>query len=140
MSKLQDKYFLIRRLESLGFTFDEAQKLRRIEMTLSRWGELECGGSNDYASWAIERDEKTDKPYMVRHIYSDKSGKVHRSPIADREKGALRRLDAIMATHPALISYHQGDPRGCCLYIVPRKAIANGDISSCYTNGIAVCA
>ena len=30
-------------LQSLGFTRDEGEKLRRISMTLQRWHELECG-------------------------------------------------------------------------------------------------
>ena len=38
--------------------------LRRISMTLSRWGELECGDSDNYKSWSIERDKETDKPYI----------------------------------------------------------------------------
>lgn len=57
-------------LRALGFTQQEADALRRISMTLHRWFELECGDSNSYASWAIERDEADDKPYMIRHVYA----------------------------------------------------------------------
>lgn len=126
-----------RRMESLGFTYDEANRLRRIEMTLHRWSELECGDCNESASWGIERDETTGKPFMVRHPHW--MNKSIRTPIADREMGALRRLHQLMKTHPSLWFYHQSDPRGCALYIGKNSCIANGDIASCYTNGVAVC-
>jgi hypothetical protein len=48
---------LVGRLEKLGFYIEEALALRRIERTLQRWSELECGDGNNYGSWAIERDE-----------------------------------------------------------------------------------
>lgn len=130
------------RMQRYGIGLEDADALRRIEMTLNRWGATECGDSNEYGSWAIERDELTDKPYMVRHHYRHGQGKdtVSRYPIADREKGALRRLAAIMVKYPDLIAYHQTDPRGCGLYVVPRKEIPTGaDISSIYTRGVAVC-
>ena len=50
---------LLNRLEKIGFTYGEAVIIRRIAMTFSRWGTLCCGEGNDYASWAIERDEET---------------------------------------------------------------------------------
>jgi hypothetical protein len=31
---------------------------------------------------------------------------------------ALKRLNNIMAAHPEWLAYHQGDPRGCALYII----------------------
>ena len=46
-------------LMSLGFTALEAEKLRKISMTLQRWHEKECGIDGG----CIERDEKTDKPF-----------------------------------------------------------------------------
>lgn len=78
-------------LMQFGFTMDEADKLRRISMTLRRWHELECG----IEGGAIERDEKTNKPHWV---YSGGGFGTRRSvnPIADREAGALRRLKAII--------------------------------------------
>lgn len=82
-------------LMSLGFTRDEAESLRRISMTLRRWYEQECGDSNDYASWAIERDEQTDKPYRAHYPHRD-GCRMTRTPIADREKGAVKRLKAII--------------------------------------------
>lgn len=87
-------------LMSLGFTREEAEQLRRISMTLHRWYELECGDSNQYGDWAIEREDNGDgKPFLVRHIYAHdgKGGaRTVREPIADRERGAEKRLKAIL--------------------------------------------
>lgn len=113
-------------LMSLGFTRDEAEQLRRISMTLRSWHELECGDSNDYASWAIERDDNGDgPPYMVRHLHYPP--RTFRTRIADRETGARKRLAAIVAARntrmwdtelshtmkqDTLTTYVQIDPRG----------------------------
>jgi hypothetical protein len=146
MTKKQaDNYWrLMQRLAELGFTHEESEQLRRIEMTLHRWCEQECGDSNDFNSWAIERDEATGKPY--RCVYPH-TGKMHRTPIADREAGALRRLKAIMAKHPALLAHYQTDCRGCALYIVHRPGLHEGGpkelrhwVEQNYTRGIAVAA
>lgn len=124
-------------LARLGFTYEEREALIRIERTLHRWGELECGGGNDFASWAIERDEATGKPFMVTHPHA---GKSYRRAIPDREAGAKKRLAKLMESRPHLLAYHQGDPRGCGLYIVPADAVGpGGSIESVYTRGVAVC-
>jgi hypothetical protein len=126
------------RMDNAGFNRTETQALRRIEMTLQRWGERECGDSNNYESRGIERDEKTDKPFLV--VRSHTTNKTHRYAVPDREKGALNRLAKIMESHPQFIAYHQGDCRGCNLYLVPKYAVKAGeDIGSIYTCGIAVC-
>lgn len=106
------KAHLFARLFALGFTPEEAVTLRRIEMTLQRWAEHECNGD-------IQRDDNTGKPFRVTTLGRDAFRA--QSPIADREAGALKRLAAIMAKHPALWSYHQGDPRGCALYVGKRE-------------------
>lgn len=170
MSTQKAKFELFRRLQELGFTYEESVSLRRIEMTLQRWAEQECGDGNDFCSWSIERDEATNKPY--RCVYPH-TGKIHRYPIADREAGALRRLavivnrrnnrvnlpihvpndpkGAFIQSNPAtagleLIPYHQGDCRGCMLYLVPRSTLCDASgkvvlpIESYYTRGLAVCA
>lgn len=127
---------LIGRLQSLGFSSDEAFALRRIEMALHRWHEYECGNGNNRASWGIERDETTGKPYLVTYPHT---GKPYRRSIPDREAGAQKRLAAIMVRHPALVSYIQGDCRGCALYIVRRSDLGDRSLDSAYTCGIAVC-
>lgn len=153
MSTQKAKFELFTRLQRLGFTYEEAVQLRRIEMTLQRWGELECGKDNGRASFCVSRDEETGKPYMEVHPYN---GKSYRYPVADRERGALRRLARIVAarnercghadTHPDFLhAYHQGDPRGCALYLCTRAQLTGHDgealpIDSYYTRGLAVCA
>src|SRR6516165_3055520 len=95
-------------LSRAGVSMEDARALRRISMTLRRWWELECGDGNDYASWAIERDEITEKPHLVTYPHT---GKPRRSLIADRENGAKRRLARIMSNYPELSTYLQTDPR-----------------------------
>lgn len=114
---------LLARLVSLGFAWDDAAKLRRIQMTLHRWAELQCGDGNDHCSWSIERDETTGKPF--RCVYPHNST-MTRYSIADREKGALKRLQAILAAYPEWTYYHQTDLNGCA-------------IDQVYTRGVAVC-
>lgn len=148
-------------LRELGFTRDEAEALRRISMTLHRWHELECGDGNEYGSWAIERDDNGDgPPYMVRHHYMHGRGKdtVTRTRIPDREKGALKRLQAIFAARTTradchaqgeycndcaycavLTFYIQSDPRGAALYIIRPGDVPEGaDVSSYYNCGVCV--
>jgi len=115
--------------------FDDANTLRRAELTLQRWSEGECGDGNDFASWAIERDEQTGIAYRVTYSHMAKAGSgPFRERIADREAGALRRVKAICEKY-GIHFYHQGDPRGCALYVSP-------DIltDSNYSRGIACCA
>jgi hypothetical protein len=130
-------------LVSLGFTSHEADKLRRISLTLRRWHELECGTDGG----SIERDEATGKPYWLTD-----SGR--RWPMADRERGALKRLGHIVgmrntrvwaasAAHAvrevAVNPYIQTDPRGAALYILrPGDVPAGAKAESCYSNGICV--
>lgn len=128
---------LFNNLAALGFNCNESYQLRRIEMTLQRWAENECGNSNDYCSRSIERDETTGKPFMVYHPHS--GGKARRAAIPDREKGALARLAKIMANHPALWFYHQSDPRGCALYVGKLDDVKGQCVGQVYNRGLAVC-
>lgn len=110
---------LQRRLNAAGIAadFDAAETLRRAQLTLHRWGELECGDGDNYKSWAIERDEATGKPYMVVYPHD---GKPRRYRVADREAGAHY--------------FHQTDPRGCALYVAA-EPLTESD----YTRGVACC-
>jgi hypothetical protein len=128
MSTQKAKFALFTRLTEMGFHYDEAAALRRIELTLQSWGEAECG--NDRG--CIERDETTGKPFFT---YDRGPNKPRgRYPVADREAGALRRLRDMVAARNArlglapsapdfLIAYHQGDCRGCNLYLVRRSDV-----------------
>ena len=119
----KEQYHMIRALEAEGVTYQDAQALRRISMTLRRWHEMECGTDRG----AIERDEQTGIPYW----YNPDVGTRYRT--RDMETGALKRLATIMARYPHLKAYVQGDPRGCALYILPA-----GISEDNYHNGIAV--
>lgn len=143
----ENRFRMIERLKQYGFTFDECESLRRIEMTLQRWSELECGNGNDRISYAIERDPETDKPFMVYH---PNIGKSYKMPVADREKGALKRLQKIIDARNGrvldgndVVAYHQGDPRGCALYILKTRDLEDGErdlpIDQYYNRGIAIC-
>lgn len=126
------------RLMELGIDRVDCERLRRISRTLRRWFELECGNSNDYSSYAIERDETTDKPFMVNHSHREPY-RVTRTPVADRETGARKRLAAIMAQYPHLTAYVQSDPRGCALYILTAEQLkGEHGIDSIYNRGIAI--
>jgi len=135
--ELENRHRIYNALQSVGFTFDECEKLRRISMTLHRWHELECGNSNNYASWAIERDEKTEVPYLVTHHYSQ--NKPSRRRVADRETGAKKRLAKILESKPGISAYIQGDPRGAALYILRPGDIPEGsEPMTHYNRGICV--
>lgn len=143
-------------LRGRGFTPEECDQLRRISNTLQRWFELECGDSNEYASWAIERDGDEDDsvPYMVRHVYGHGRGpdRTIRTRIADRETGARRRLAGILADRNVrarrvgidnvktdFTAYIQTDPRGAALYIIRPGDVPEGEaVSGYYTRGICV--
>jgi hypothetical protein len=119
------------RLSRLGVSYHDQEALRRIEMALSRWGERECNGE-------VERDETTGKVFATYN--REGPGPIKRYPTADKEAGALRRLAKIMASYPSLLAYHQGDPRGCSLYIVKADDVKPGESLDCvYTRGVAVC-
>lgn len=128
----------------LGFTKEQAESLRHISMTLRRWYEKECGIDGGY----IERDEVTGKPYW----HNSYTGR--RYPVRDAEKGAIRRLDAIITdrnskgretdshtiTKYAPLSYYlQTDPRGAALYILRPGDVPSGEYASAYyPRGICV--
>lgn len=140
--------------ERIGVDTETADKLRRIEMTLHRWAEAECNGE-------IQRNDPDDTiscaPGCASRVpcgectcgRADRLGKPRRYygpnmdrsyPVADREAGALKRLAKIMEGLPHLVAYHQTDPRGCALYLVPKDKLQDGhNISSVYNRGFGVC-
>ncbi len=152
--KQNRKYDCIEALQTTGITYEDAQALRRISMTLHRWHELECGDSNNYVSVCLVRGRKVGhdfqyeddfngepaRPYLEQHWNQGpgRSGPSY-TLIPDREKGALKRLAAIMARYPSLDSYVQGDPRGASLYILRPGDVPEGkDTGAYYSRGIAV--
>ena len=112
-----------------GISESDARELRRIAMTLHRWHELECGDDHG----CIERDDATNKPIWIN------ARTMRRSPIADREAGALKRLGKIMTKYPTLRAYQQGDPRGAALYILRPGDVPEGaEVDAYYSRGLAV--
>jgi hypothetical protein len=101
--------------------FETVNTLRRIERTLHRWAEDECNGR-------VQRDDDTGRPYYHYNIRGTKY------PAPDREKGALKRVAAICKTYK-LYYFHQGDPRGCALYISREKLEETGY----HSRGVAIC-
>jgi hypothetical protein len=79
-------YLMLSRLERMGFTWDEANQLRRISMRLSRWSEEECNGT-------IKRDGD-DGEGKPRRYWQDGRGEIH--PFKT-EYGLRILLDALEA-------------------------------------------
>jgi len=132
MSKNERIASLYSQTGRLGLSVEDTSALVRIERTLQRWAELECGNQRG----CIERDG--DAGDGAPYWRSADGRKGHK--MADREAGALRRLARVMELHPNLVAYHQGDPRGCALYVLRREDIRPGeDIHSVYNRGVAIC-
>ena len=125
-------------LRQLGFTYDEAESLRRISMTLRNWFEHECNGD-------IQRGEDGIARY---HYGRNTNGPFLTVKCVDRETGARKRLAAILDRRNmtfnnkptgCLSAYIQGDPRGAALYIIrPGDVPAGADVGAYYNRGICV--
>lgn len=113
----------------INLSFDDANTLRRAEIALGRWGEVECGNGGN---WYIQRDEVTGVPY--RHYCGDSQREPKPYRIPDREAGALRRV-ADVCKRNGLHYYHQTDPRGCALYVSNEPLPDNN-----YSSGVSCCA
>lgn len=123
-------------LARMGISDNDARALRRISMTLRRWHENECNG---YIQRDGENQDGAPRRYNPNARYLDPRDPRYTPAIPDRERGALKRLSAIMARYPTLQSYVQGDPRGCALYLLrPGDVPAGEDVGSYYSRGVAV--
>lgn len=123
---------MLNRVMARGISMDDAYALRRISMTLQRWYELECGTERG----GIVRDKDTGLPYWESSYLVSRNGKPYRQRVSDRERGALRRLDTIMARYPDLAAYVQTDPRGAALYVYNKASptLAMSTIDCCYSS------
>ncbi len=131
MNKRQvERYVRIRNeLMEHGLDDCEINSLLRASKTLSTWAEHECNGE-------IQRDgdDGDGRPAW----YNTNTGKKI-CYTSDREAGALKRAAKIAKSH-GLEIYHQGDPRGCALYIIRPGDVKEGqNVGSCYNNGLAIC-
>ena len=113
-----------------GMNLRDVDTLIRAERTLSRIG-------TDYCNGTLQRDESDGKVY--RHYGNGTFGPFWPVKVADREAGALKRIDKICKA-ASVTYYHQGDPRGCSLYIIRPGDIRDGQkIDCCYSNGVSIC-
>jgi hypothetical protein len=63
-----------------------------------------------------------------------------KTPCRDMESAALRRIGGIFGGKPGLSFYHQGDPRGCALYVLRPGDVPEGKSADAYySRGIPVC-
>ena len=120
----------IERRTGKTLTPDQAGILRKASLTLHRWAEAECGDSNDYASFSIERDEETGIPY--RCVYPHTASTAIRTRTPDRETAALKRVARLCAAI-GLHYFHQTDPRGCALYVSAEPLTDQN-----YNSGVAI--
>jgi hypothetical protein len=129
MTAYSDTQTLRHNLERRGINIpqEDANTLRRAELTLSAWGEEMCNGT-------IQRHEDEDgKPYRYwssMWIAGAWSPRPRPEPTPDRERGALKRVAAV-CERLGLSYYHQTDPRGCALY-VSNEPLPTND----YTRGV----
>ena len=114
----------------ITLTLETLNTLWKAQRTLHRWAEAECGTSTPYASFSIERDPDTNKPYRVVYPYNRPD--PIRTRIPDLETSTLKRIQSICQAHN-LHYYHQGDPRGCMLYL-SKEPLTDSN----YTNGVAI--
>lgn len=111
------------------FSVEDLDYLLRLEKRLSRWGEMECNGD-------IRPDSDEGDTY---HRYTEEGVNPGRKYGATIRPPNMDRAEEIAARY-GMIAYHQNDPRGCSLYMVPLTDIPPGkDISCMYTRGIAIC-
>jgi len=141
MTKRQRAARFFDMMTRLGFTTDETETLLKAESALQRWAEAECGTGDEWHTVSIERDEETGKPFRRLQFYSYGGRWTdRREPCRDMESAALRRVSAIAEAHPGMSFYHQGDPRGCALYLIrPGDVPAGASADSYYSRGVAIC-
>lgn len=108
------------------------EALFRIERTLHRWHELECGTDEG----CISQDKTTGKWTLRREI----SGKQYTSPVANRERGALRRLVNLLEPFKNKVAaFIQSDPRGAALYLYDPRKFTTQHIDNNSANAICIC-
>lgn len=131
MNKAERQQRMLNRLMELGFSYRQSDSLRRIEQTLHTWSVHECNGT-------IERDDETGRPYWSRE--GQRIGAT-----SDRERGALKRAQEIINSRnnhlrqeiqagqaKPIRMFHQGDPRGCSLYLYSVDDLNGLSIDFCY--------
>jgi len=139
-TKRQRAARFVEMMGALGFTADETCALLKAERALQRWAEMECGTGDDRVSISVERDEQTGKPFRRVQYMAGGKWQDRKEPCRDLERAALRRISDIFGGKPGLSFYHQGDPRGCALYVLRAGDVPEGKSADAYySRGIPVC-
>ena len=126
-----------------GLTEQAWSVLCECERGLHQWAEQECSGE-------IQRDDETGVPYRYTRTHYGDYGAPAKAWI-DFEAHYLKKA-AAEAKPFGLEIYHQGDPRGCQLYLYSQSELderlerseilrqPGTGISACYNSvGTAVC-
>lgn len=95
-----------------GLDLSTARTLRRAQLTLHRWAELECGDGHAHIE---RREDGTPVMYRDSRYLAPNDPRCWRV-VPDRERGALARVEKVCKA-AGLYYYHQTDPRGCVLYV-----------------------
>lgn len=164
----EQREWMRQRIVALGFSREEFNSLRRISMTLSRWGERECGDGTD---WAIERDDsyRIDCPACSQkswpaipvegktcvcpkcghasanvHTPTGRPFLVYHGPGPSRRVPIADREKNALARLRRLVAGHPGivsyHQPDCrgAAVYILTAAQVTGPLGQCYTNGIAV--
>jgi hypothetical protein len=104
-------------------TYDEYERARIMQglPTGRQWDSADFARANAQGFPSLGAWRETGEKPFYRSGHNPKI----RYAVADRERGALKRLAAIMARYPGFAHYVQGDPRGAALYIL-RPSDLNG--------------
>ena len=109
----------------IRLSLDDANTLRRAELTLPSWAEAEANGTIQ-RPWdgTVDGDSRPYRATWHEGIFSR---------IPDRQAGALRRIEALVE-RLGIYWHHQQDCRGCMVYI------SNEPLTdSAYNRGLSVC-
>lgn len=116
-------------LARLGFGPEDIRTLARLSVSLRHIAERECNGDG----WG-PGERLPDGRWFPRWTDDDQER-------ADKRTAALLKLAQAVCDGAGrnLKAYHQGDPRGCALYIVRMDALGTRDINANYSSfGVAV--
>lgn len=119
-------------LANLGFSAEAIRQLSRISTTLHHLAERQCNGEG----WG-PYEPGPNGNYYPRWTDADEARAVKRT--ADLMRKAQEICDFAVEGQQNLLAYHQGDPRGCALYIIDRAVLGKRDPAQHYsTFGVAV--
>jgi hypothetical protein len=115
------------RLARLGFEAEAIRKLSRISASLHRLGVRQCNGEG----WGLREFE--NGRWFARWTDAD-DNRCEASTLR-----LFNKAGALCNEAGDLFPYHQGDPRGCSLYIIPKSELNGREVASVYSSiGVAV--